>query len=182
MKKGLLIASLCIFLCGIGIAAENVSVNESKNLGEVQVEHAEKPVELLQENSQKTQADNNGNNIEKSDIKKIELVKIPCSKFGAYPACKYEEISVETSDNPVNLNWHEANAVCEAKEMRLPTSSELHSMLMAAQEGIIHPFQSANYWADSVDEENANICYMGFGNCDKRNKQESQLPFRCVEK
>lgn len=171
MKK-FLIFCFGILVCGAAIAAEVQGLDGNKEKENTAVEQSAVPNEPLEQKILP----------EDKKIKKIDLVKIPCSKFGAYSACKYEEISVETSDNPINLNWHDANAVCEAKEMRLPTSSELHSMLMSAQEGVIHPFQSANYWADSVDEENANICYMGFGNCDKRNKQESQLPFRCVEK
>lgn len=172
MKK-FLIVCFGILICGAAIAAE---IQSSEGTKEYNKNSGSEQLAVPPETSEQTALS------EDKKIKKIELVKIPCSKFGAYPACKYEEIAVETSDNPENLNWDEANAVCAAKEMRLPTSSELHSMLMAAQEGVIHPFQSANYWADSVDDENSNICYMGFGNCDKRNKQKSKLPFRCVEK
>lgn len=163
MKK-FLITGLCVLVCGVCIAKE--AVNEpSENAGGAFAA----PTKISEPVKSKL------------DVKHIELVKIPCIKKGSASACKSESIAVETTDNPAPLNWSDANMVCKAKGLRLSTAAELYSMLLAAQEGIIHPLQQTNYWAESIDEESANSCYMGFGSCGGQNKEESLLPFRCVE-
>ncbi len=163
MKK-FLITVLCVLMSGIYIKCEAVT-SSSEIAGGAFVAQTKTPEAV------KT----------KLDIKRIELVKIPCIRKGSASSCKSESIAVETTDNPTPLNWSDANMVCKAKGLRLSTAAELYSMLLAAQEGIIHPLQQTNYWAESIDEESANSCYMGFGSCGGQNKEKSLLPFRCVK-
>lgn len=163
MKK-FLIMGVCLLMCGVCFAKEKENIY-TENINGAFVSQT-KTSEVVKS---------------KLDVKRIEMVKIPCINKGSASICKSESITVETTDNPEPLNWADANMVCKAKGLRLATSSELYSMLMAAQEGLIHPFQQSNYWAESIDEGFANSCYMGFGNCSGQNKEEVLLPFRCVE-